>query len=565
MRFALVLVLLWSAPSSLLSVAQEANQQPAGDPNADSFQILSVSPSPDTPLRGNQAEFRARVRYSLNSMEQAIVMAFAERYRNTPQGCYTPAVHQYEGSSATLVKKGTGEVEVTVTWHGSAGLGSIVPEGASSFVGLGMSLWPERDGGPVPPGRSLGISSFCYTVLADPQDTTKPQPSVPESTLAELMNERKFSEAHVLLDALHKDNPDSPEVLFLLGTVNLAEHRLQEAEDAFRRSYKLSPANSAGLMGIIEIYMAQNKTDEALRILQSESDRAPYRLDLLLALGGTGVRAGKYDLAIQTYTGMLEHPDKGHTQGDIYLRIAEVYRRKGDANNAVQALQKARETLPDSTLVLSTLGLVLDGAQRRPEAKAIYEATIKLDPNNAVALNNLAFLLAETGGDLDDALTKAQLAKQLMPGLPEINDTLGWIYLKKNLADNAIEIFRDLVTKEPDHSTYHFHLGMAYSQKGDQTNALDQLREALSKQPSNEEKDKIEQMIARMGSSVAAAPGTNLPPAGNSNADPSQLATLLIGSWLTKNQGGLTQVNVRREGERILAHVWGQCSPADCD
>lgn len=129
MRFALVLVLLWSAPSSLLSVAQEANQQPAGDPNADSFQILSVSPSPDTPLRGNQAEFRARVRYSLNSMEQAIVMAFAERYRNTPQGCYTPAVHQYEGSSATLVKKGTGEVEVTVTWHGSARLGSIVPEG----------------------------------------------------------------------------------------------------------------------------------------------------------------------------------------------------------------------------------------------------------------------------------------------------------------------------------------------------------------------------------------------------------------------------------------------------
>ena len=97
--------------------------------------------------------------------------------------------------------------------------------------------------------------------------------------------------------------------------------------------------------------------------------------------------------------------------------------------------------------------------------------------------------------------------------------------LKKNLADNAIEIFRDLVTKEPDHSTYHFHLGMAYSQKGDQTNALDQLREALSKQPSNEEKDKIEQMIARMGSSVAAAPGTNLPPAGKSNANPSQLPT----------------------------------------
>ncbi len=64
-----------------------------------------------------------------------------------------------------------------------------------------------------------------------------------------------------------------------------------------------------------------------------------------------------------------------------------------------------------------------------------------------MALNNLAFLMAETGGDLDDALTKAQRAKQLLPSLYEISDTLGWIYLKKNLADKAIDIFKDLVAK----------------------------------------------------------------------------------------------------------------------
>ena len=162
-------------------------------------------------------------------------------------------------------------------------------------------------------------------------------------------------------------------------------------------------------------------------------------------------------------------------------------------------MQKARETLPDNIVVLSTLALVLDAAQRKPEAKQVYEATLKLEPNNAVVLNNLAFLLAETGGDLDDALTKAQRAKQLLPGLFEISDTLGWIYLKKNLADNAIDIFKDLVAKEPSHSTYRFHLGMAYSQKGDKTKALEQLKEALKYNPSKEEKEKIQQLIARLG------------------------------------------------------------------
>ena len=185
--------------------------------------------------------------------------------------------------------------------------------------------------------------------------------------------------------------------------------------------------------------------------------------------------------------------------GDIYLRIGETYRLKGDANSAIQALQKAREILPDNVTVLSYLGLTLDVAGRKPDAKQVYEATLKLDPNNGVVLNNLAFLLAENNGDLDDALTKAQRAKQLLPNLFEVSDTLGWIYLKKNLSDNAIDIFKDLVAKQPNQSTYRYHLGMAYSQKGDKTKALDQLREALKYNPSKEEKEKIQQLIARLG------------------------------------------------------------------
>ena len=66
-----------------------------------------------------------------------------------------------------------------------------------------------------------------------------------------------------------------------MGVVNLAENKYKEAEDAFRRAYQLNPANSRGLMGIVETNMAQNKTDEALKILQSESDKAPNRMDLL--------------------------------------------------------------------------------------------------------------------------------------------------------------------------------------------------------------------------------------------------------------------------------------------
>ena len=192
-------------------------------------------------------------------------------------------------------------------------------------------------------------------------------------------------------------------------------------------------------------------------------------------------------------------PKGSKAQGDIYLRIGEAYRRKGDLTNSIAALQKAREILPDNGVVLSTLALVLDAAGRWSEARQVYEVVLKLDPNNGVALNNLAFLLSEHGGDLDDALTKAQRAKQLLPDLTEVSDTLGWIYLKKNLTDNAIDIFKDLVNKVPAQAVFRYHLGMAYSQKGDKTRALKELQDALKYNPTKEDRDKIQQLITRLG------------------------------------------------------------------
>jgi tetratricopeptide (TPR) repeat protein len=317
---------------------------------------------------------------------------------------------------------------------------------------------------------------------------------------AALMGQKKFAESRQLLDSMLKANPSSPDVLFQLGVVNLAENKFKEAEDAFRRSYELNPANSRGLMGMVETEMAQNHPEQAMQLLQTESAKVPTRMDFLLALGNTAVRAGKFDLAVSYFEKVAESLAKGSkAQGDLYLRIGETYRRKGDLTNSVIALQKARAILPDNGVVLGTLALVLDAAGRWSEARQVYEVVIKLDPSNGVALNNLAFLLSEHGGDLDDALTKAQRAKQLLPNLSEVSDTLGWIYLKKNLTDNAIDIFKDLVNKVPAQAVFRYHLGMAYSQKGDKTRALKELQDALKYNPTQGDREKIQQLITRLG------------------------------------------------------------------
>jgi len=318
---------------------------------------------------------------------------------------------------------------------------------------------------------------------------------------AALMGQRKFGDSRALLDQMLKANPASPDIYFQMGVVNLAENRFKEAEAAFRKAYQLNPANSRGLMGIVETALAQNKTELAMQILRAEADRNPNRVELRVELGNTAVRAGRYDEAIAEYQKVLPTLAKdSRKRGDVLVRIGETQRRKGDYSSAVASLQQARTILPDNNVALSALALAFDQAGRWTEAKQVYEAALRLDANNPYTLNNLAFLIADHGlGDLEDALSKAQRAKQVNPTMNEISDTLGWILLKKRMSDNAVDIFKDLVGRAPNHATFRYHLGMAFSQKGDRNRAVKELQEALKYNPTKREKDEIQSMLAKLG------------------------------------------------------------------
>ncbi len=315
---------------------------------------------------------------------------------------------------------------------------------------------------------------------------------------AALLGQRKYVESRALLADMLKKNPVSADAYFQLGVVNLAESKYKEANDAFQRTYALTPANTRGLMGMVETYMAEKKPDEAIKLLETEAAKSPVRLDVLLALGNTQVRVGSYDLALGNFQRVMNSLDKtSKTRGEVLLRIGETYRRQGNLEGAIGALQEARKILPNNPVILSTLALVLDTAGQFTQANQVYAATLKMNPNDAVSLNNLAFLMAEHGGDLDQALTFAQRAKQMLPDLPEVSDTLGWIYLQKHLTGDAVDTFKNLVNKVPTSSTYRYHLARAYFQLGDKSRATGQLELALKYSPPPTERAQIQALLLK--------------------------------------------------------------------
>src|SRR5204863_10054592 len=109
-----------------------------------------------------------------------------------------------------------------------------------------------------------------------------------------------------------------------------------------------------------------------------------------------------------------------------------------------------------------------------------FEQTLSVDTRAAVASNNLAYLDAEAGSNLDVALNRAQAAKAALPDDADVNDTLGWIYVKQGLPALAVSPLEQAIQKRPSEPLYHYHLGVAHQKAGDKDRAREELSRALS-------------------------------------------------------------------------------------
>lgn len=296
------------------------------------------------------------------------------------------------------------------------------------------------------------------------------------------------------LEAIDKAFPNSSDAKFQLGYVNFMQGDLKTAAQLFAELRDKFPNDNRGLVGVVETDVAQGNYKGAIDRVEGEMRKDPNRINLRVQLASIFARSGQYDEAIKEYQFLIRKEPKSP---DYELKMAETYRIKGDFNNAVEHFKKANALAPNMVLPLSRLGMMMDGVGRRSEAKQYYEQVIRLDSDNVVALNNLAFIKAEEGSDLDQAMTYAQRAKQKAPRLPDVSDTLGWIYIKKNLSDEAVRIFRDLVKEQPANPTYHYHLAMALFQKGDRPGARQECDAALKQNPSKDDQSKIKELMSK--------------------------------------------------------------------
>ncbi|HEX6894439.1 MAG TPA: tetratricopeptide repeat protein [Bryobacteraceae bacterium] len=289
-----------------------------------------------------------------------------------------------------------------------------------------------------------------------------------------------FATAKIEAEQLSRDTSHARQVEMQLGIIALGQKKYAEAEQYFEKLHKENDQDVSPLTGLISTLMAENNSSRALSILQEQEKRAPDSVATQALMASTAQAAGKLDLALAELQKIASENPKS---AEVQVRIGELQRRRGNFPAAIAAYQRARDLDPKSKGIDAAVASAQDEMGDRAGAIASYRKALAEMPGNPLVLNNLAYLLAETGGDLSEANRLASDGVRKVPNNASLQDTLAWIEVKQGNTAAAVKIFSSLTRKYPDNPLFRYHYATALLRSGNKPEAKQELEAALAKKP----------------------------------------------------------------------------------
>ena len=270
--------------------------------------------------------------------------------------------------------------------------------------------------------------------------------------------------------------PNDSNVRLSLAQVYSAEKKWSEAQKVFETSVQLDPHNTTALAQFAEFLVARGQDARALALVRQYIATNPNDANGHQILGALYFGAKNYSDA-QTELERSIQLDPNNMQA--YLRLGKLFEATGRTDTAIAQYQKALDLHPKQALLATLVGNLYLKKGELGAARRYYDQALGADPNFPVANANMAWVDAQEGKNLDVALGMAQKAKSLMPEVPSITDTLGWVMYKRGNYDGAIPLLRECVQKSPDSANFRFHLGMTLLAAGQKARGREQLEAAL--------------------------------------------------------------------------------------
>lgn len=333
-------------------------------------------------------------------------------------------------------------------------------------------------------------------------------------------DERILALYHDILDR----HPDNVRAAIDLGLFYNEIGQKEQALEIMAQLGERSLTEKLVLTTIIQQYYEKKRYREVIRLLQQMQQGAPDSSDLKYVLGLALNEVGEKTAAIRVFGEVaadsrfyenavvnitlihqereeldlaIDHLKRAVQQtGDnpeFYLFLGTLYEEKKSYDLAEKSLKRGLEIDADNPKLHFRLGVVYDKWGRKNDCIAAMKTVIRLDPNHANALNYLGYTYADLGRNLDEAEQLIKRALEQKPDDGYITDSLGWVYYKKGLFQQALEIIKKAVELVPEDPIILEHLGDVYLKLNDREKALEWYQRSLDHQ--KEDREGIEKKI----------------------------------------------------------------------
>ncbi len=321
--------------------------------------------------------------------------------------------------------------------------------------------------------------------------------------------------------------PDRTELIERLARAQLAVGDKEQAESAYNRLVKLRPKSPLGYLGLADVALAKGETAEAAQLVRQARELAPDSPQVQRATIEVALRNRQPEQALAVAR-QIQAQQPASATGYLYEGEIEIQRKQWPAAEA--ALRKAldkpggmtaparlhatllaagktadaeqfsaswRKDHPSDTLFLFYLGDTALARGDQPAAERWYRAVIAQQPDHAIALNNVAWLMVaqkEPG-----ALALAERAVQVAPDQPQVLDTLAQAQAAEGQFPKAVETSKKALALAPRDAAIRLNLARHLLAAGDKRQAKAELDRLAALGNEFAKHDEVEQLQRQLG------------------------------------------------------------------
>jgi tetratricopeptide (TPR) repeat protein len=320
----------------------------------------------------------------------------------------------------------------------------------------------------------------------------KALPEVRMAYARALLDAQRYAEAAAQLQVVTREKPDLPEGWLVLGSLQLQDNQLAQAQTSLERYVTLAQQQTAEgerNRGLAQAYLslsqlAEKRKDYAaaegwLARIESSADltQAQTRRASILA------SQGKLEEGRQLIRKLPER-----NAADTRLKLnAEVslLREFKQYQLAHDVLAQALARNPDETELLYDQAMMAEKLGAMNEMERLLRRVIQLKPDYHHAYNALGYSFADRSVRLPEARDLIRKALEYAPADPFIKDSLGWVEFRMGNTTEAIKIFEAAYKAKPD-AEIAAHFGEVLWTTGQRDRAVAIWKEGRLLNPENE-------------------------------------------------------------------------------